>query len=99
MAEVSDEADDASPVGNGHAVAVAEKAEAKPIDWEIPRKVLHSSIGMFPLFHRSVRVHILIANGQASSRCIFMLRTDLHNTLYTPSQPLSASSYQPTFFV
>ncbi|KZV67374.1 hypothetical protein PENSPDRAFT_654118 [Peniophora sp. CONT] len=51
VAEVSDEADDASSsstlVGNGH---VGEKAEAKPIDWEIPRKILHSSIGFFTLY-------------------------------------------------
>ena len=48
-----DEALERALNGNGHAngfaahhKAIAPPAQAKKIDWEIPRKALHSSIGM-----------------------------------------------------
>ena len=93
VAEVSDEADE--PVSNGHVAAatvVAQKTGAKPIDWEIPRKILHSSIGMSPheLLHRLVLMFAF--KTQASSRCISMQRMDLHNTLSMPWPAPSASS-------
>ena len=91
VAEVSDEADE--PVSNGHVATVVEvKAEARPIDWEIPRKILHSSIGMclHELLHRLVLMFAF--KTQASSRCISMQRMDLHNTLSMPWLAPSASS-------
>jgi diacylglycerol kinase (CTP) len=56
-----DEALERALNGNGHAngiaahdKAIAPTAQAKKIDWEIPRKALHSSIGMSRDFYDSL---------------------------------------------
>jgi diacylglycerol kinase (CTP) len=68
-----DEALERALNGNGHATlrdkAISPTARAKKIDWEIPRKALHSSIGMSRDFDltRSRLWHDLLSSGRLTT--------------------------------